>query len=245
MFCALLRPALALDAPRIWRVCITDSVAPPYLTNDAAHPGIIERILVRSGAEVGLDTLLIRYPALRCRAMMEAQSLDAWIAAPTPGNLATAQFPMKDGAIDPGRRIARINLVWVKRGESPYDWLGGRLKGGTPSELLVGTRAGVQAAIGPVQELGFKVDATASSAHQLLLKLQRGRVDMAAAFQDEVEVGLQDPALQGLVVLPTALSSTMIYVAVRKNLPPEMMPQVESWWTAIGRLREMPEYRAK
>ncbi len=228
---------------RIWRVCLSDAKAPPYVYNDANHPGLVERIVVAAGQQVGFDTIFIRYPSARCREMMAAGEIDAQLAASSSTNLKIFRFPMKNGALDVERRIAQVNLVWVKRSGTHYEWNGSAMVGRKPGEILVGTRLTMKAAVDPLRAMGFKLDPTALTARHALLKLERQRVDLAVALQEEVELLLQDPQLRGLVVLPKSLASPMYFLAVSPSLPPDLQAQVEAWWTAIGHLRQLPEYR--
>lgn len=232
------------EAAHIWRVCVTDFSLPPYLYNDPNHQGMAERLLVDAGRQVGLSVLLLRYPVKRCAAMLETQGLDASLAAPTPTNLQRAQFPMtKSGTVDVSKRLARINLVWVARPDSSFDWNGHDMIGKSPDKLLVGTRLAMAAAVDPLQAAGFKVDATSLTVHQLLQKVALKRVDLGVALQEEVELALRDPTLPPLIVLPRAFSSSDFYTIVRRKLSPETQEKVEAWWTAIGRLRDQPEYK--
>ena len=242
----IMRPGPALAdgaATRVWRVCVSDQVAPPFLFNDASHPGLVERIATKAGRQMGWTTIILRYPSARCRTMMAAGTLDAEIASPTTSNLELFQFPMKNGAVDLSRGIAQVTLVWVKRQESAYEWTGSTMLGGKPEDTVVGTRMMFKVAFDPLTKLGFKVDATALTARQALLKLERKRVDMVLALQEEVEASLQEPQLSQLVVLPKPFSSPMYFLAVNHKLPPDLQAEVEAWWTAIGHLRQLPEYR--
>jgi len=64
-------------------------------------------------------------------------------------------------------------------------------------------------------------------------------------LQEEVESALQEPTPQPLVVLPKSLATIDYFGAVRPDLPPRLQTQVDDWWTAIGRLRDRPEYKLR
>ncbi|WP_077036314.1 hypothetical protein [Pelomonas sp. KK5] len=236
----LCSPVAAQEPARIWRVCITDLVLPPYLSNDPAQPGIAERLLVEAGRQSRLSVLLLRYPMKRCVAMADSGSADAALAAPTPDNVRRLEFPMRAGVIDSTRRVARINLVWVARQDANVQWNGGLPAG----RLVVGTRLGMRSAIEPLQAAGFQVDATASTIGQLLHKVAARRVDLAVGLQEEVEYALHGQPASPLMVLPTAFLTTDFYAVVpRRATPPG--EAVEAWWSAMGRLRELPEFRPR
>ncbi|MDN3919410.1 hypothetical protein [Roseateles violae] len=242
-------PAPAQPEPaRIWRVCITDLAVPPYLNNDPQRLGVAERILLDAGREAGLGVMFLRYPVRRCAAMLDGEGVDAMLASPVARNQAKAmQFPQsRGGAVDAARRLARVNLVWVRRADATLNWDGTALTGVSPGKPpLVGTRAVMNSVIEPLRTRGFEVDDTAISTRQLLMKVAARRVDLAVGMQEEVEFALSEVGVKSLVVLPRAFSSSDYYAAVRPHLAPELQDKVEAWWTAIGRLRESPEYRVR
>ncbi|MBV8605825.1 MAG: hypothetical protein JO224_14145 [Pelomonas sp.] len=235
----------AADAePFVWRVCSTDIVVPPYLSGDPNHPGLVEQRLTDAGREVGLSVLLLRYPLRRCSGMFERGEVDSIILTPA-GAEGRGRLPMKGGAVDYGRRIARLNLIWVRRADAAYDWDGTRISGAAPGQpLLVGTRTSFFVVADRFAALGLRQDDAALSTHQVLAKLEARRVDLVLALQEEVEYALRDPALADLVVLPRAYASLDYFPIVHDGLPPELQAKVDAWWTAIGRLRASQDHEA-
>ncbi len=231
------------DGQRVWRVCVTDAILPPFLYNDPNRLGIMERIVMAASHEVGLNTVILRYPTQRCRQMMDNGTADSQIFSPTPMNFAAYQFPMKGGAVDSSRRLAQVHLVWVKRAGTPYEWTANGFTGGKPEDTLVGTRAGLRVAIEPLTKLGFKVDSTAANTLQTLRKLDRSRVDIALVQQEELAVTMDDERQNELIILPRIFAPIDYYTAIRKNPSPENQEQIEAWWNAIGRLRDLPEFK--
>ena len=235
--------ARAAEPAHIWRVCVTNFYLPPYLYNDPGRLGLLERLVVDAGRQVGLSVLLLRYPIKRCQAMLQTKGLDAVLAAPTPMNLSRYEFPMKAGAVDATKRVGRANLVWVGRPDSPLEWNGRTLVGAPPQRVLVGTRMAQAVATEPLETMGYKVDATSLTIKQLMMKIALKRVDVGLALQEEVEFALQDPELAPLVVQPKAFSTQEFYVVVGQKLDADTHAKVEEWWTAIGKLRDTPDYR--
>ncbi|MET0518247.1 MAG: hypothetical protein ABW005_05355 [Burkholderiaceae bacterium] len=229
-------PAAAL---RPWRVCVTDMVVPPFINNAPSRLGITERLLVEAGLEAGLDVELLRYPPRRCRLMMESGKLDAALGSSAskerPRN---SQLPMRDGEIDRSRRVAHLNLVWIKRSDSPLQWDGKRLVGAGGGEVLVGSRAGFTVANSQLLPLGLRIDDTALNTPQLLLKIRARRVSIGVALREEVEFALAREAPDSLEVLPLPLSSNDYFAMGRSPLPADQQLQLEAWWAAIARLRE-------
>lgn len=237
--CLLVSKSVAAEAPSVWRVCLADWSLPPYLYNEPGRQGAVDILLTEAGHEVGLNVLILRLPAKRCTLMLLADEVDVSVATVTPGNLQRFSFPMHQGEVDVQRRLATVNLVWVKRAGSPLDWDGQRLKGAErPADVKVGIRLGFPALRDELQAMGLSVDATALQVTQLFSKLSRSRIDLAVVVQQEVAGALADPSLDRLVVLPKAMRAIDFYAVARPGLAPDMQARVESWWTAIGRRRD-------
>lgn len=230
--------------PRIWRVCVGDQPILPYITNDPRHLGRAERLLVEAGKAAELSVLLQRYPARRCRSMILSGDTDMLLAGPTPENLEDYRFPLKAGAPDAERRIARLNLVWVRRADSRLDWDGKRITG-LPDERTpkVGLRASQRVAANAVRQMPVLVDETALTAKLLLRMLAADRFDLALGLQDEFELALSDPELKPLVVLPRALLREDFFAVISQKHVAAQLPMAERMWTAIARLRDKPEFQ--
>lgn len=241
--------AASAEAQRPWRVCVTDLQVPPYLNNDPARPGVSERLLIDAGRRVGLTVELLRYPIRRCRLLFDGGALEAVIAAPIAANLLTAQFPMKEGVVDAERRVVRLAVVWVKRNDSSLGWDGRQVTGLAPAAAppLVGVRGSARFTTEAVQSLGLGVDDAALNSRQLLAKLAAGRVDLAIGLREDLEPLLRErernaerPALQ-MLAKPLLVSD--FHVALRQGASEAERRLAEAWWTEIGRLRELPDYR--
>ncbi|MFT7724028.1 MAG: hypothetical protein QM788_14570 [Roseateles sp.] len=236
-------PAEAGPRP-LWRVCVPDLVAPPYLYNDPARPGIAERLVVDAGRQAGLDVELLRLPPRRCRTAIEGHETHAVLLSPAAEVQARYLFPSKDGAPDPAQRVATLNFVWIKRKDAPYAWDGTQLSGGgDPASLTVGTRVNVRLAAEQLRQLGVAVDDSALTTRQLLLKIAARRVDLGVAFQAEADHLMADPVAAPLVMLARPLSQVDLYLAVPRHTDDARRQQAEAWWAAIGRLRGRPAYR--
>lgn len=237
-------PALAQQP---WRVCVPDLSAPPMLTGDPARPGTVERLLVDAGAAVDLRVQLLSYPTRRCAALLQRGEIDASLATPTEENRQLYSFPMSGTEVDLQRHLVRVQLVWVKRGDSPYSWDGQRLSGADPAASpggpLVGTRYGVGALRLAVTRLGLPLDDRALSTPQLMAKLKAGRIELAVVFRHEFEALVQRPEWASLVVLDKPLASRYFY-AVLGPAPSAAQRQVaQRWWQEIARRRDWPTYR--
>lgn len=240
----LLTTAVCAAAPRAWRVCITDSRAPPLITQDPARPGAIERLLVDAGRAAGLETKLLRLPIERCRLMLERDELDAFLAVPVPANRALLDFPsLPNGEPDPAYRIALGHLVWIKRNDAPGNWDGRRLSGVGP-QVKVGVRHGQRFGIELLQSLGLQIDSGSIDAPHVLRRLQARRFDLALLLLPEFEALRRgQPEFADLVALPRPFLVSEFYAAVSKRVDPALRPQIEAWWAALARLRDQPAYR--
>lgn len=228
-----------------WRICLPDIAAPPYLYNDPERPGLIERLLEDAARRTGRAVVFMRLPPRRCRATVEAQAADGVVVSPSQEMQGRYLFPQKAGAVDVSRRVASFSFVWIKRRDSAYGWSEGRLSGGEPAALTVGTRTSVRLAIEALRGQGFAIDDTAMTTRQLLLKLAARRVDLGVAIQEEVEPLMSDPAMAALVLLPQPFIRTELHLALRKDLPAQELKEAEAWWSAIGRLRDTEPYRVR
>ena len=240
-------PVRADETPPVWRVCVGDQVVLPYLSNDPDKPGLAERLMVKAGNLAGLSVQLLRYPIKRCSALFDGGEVDSVIRAPLGAHLQRFQFPLKGDAVDAGRRLARINIVWVRRAETRLDWDGQRFHGllDVTAKPLIGSRAALGAATLPLLAQGYQVDDGATTTEQALAKLNGRRVEVVVGLQEEIEAALRDPKLQGLIVMEHPFSVSDYHVVVRKNLPPAQQVRVEAWWTAVGRLRDTAEFKPR
>lgn len=230
------------QTPPVWRVCVADVDAPPYVRADPQRPGIIERLLQDAGTAVGLPVQQLRAPARRCRALLYGGRVEASVAAPSAQNLQELLFPMKDGALDATRRLARVQLVWVKRRDSPLDWDGERLGPAAPDGPVVGVRADLYIASEALKALGLRTDEAGVGTRQLLAKLKARRVDLAVVFSDEARHLLREPGFEDLAVLPKPFVTANFYAVLRRSAPAGQRALAELWWREIARLRERPEY---
>lgn len=234
-----------VEPPRLTlRICNLDVAVPPFITLDPARPGWTERLLQEAARVTGVAIQWQQAPAMRCRQMLQTGESDLMAAAPVGDNLQRMRFPMKGDGIDRERRVASVNLVWVKRKDSALDWDGqvmrGLLAGGAP--LKVGVRAGLVAGQQAAVALGYSVSMSSVNIHGTLRMLAAGRFDVVLGLQEEIARGLADPAMSTLTMMPLPLHRQDFYISASPRLPPETMAVVEQWWARIGQLRDRPEF---
>ncbi|WIV98268.1 type 2 periplasmic-binding domain-containing protein [Kinneretia aquatilis] len=242
---AAVRAAESAGLPTRWRVCVTDLQAPPFLNNQAEHPGTVERMLQDSARQQGLELELLRLPPRRCRLMLDQGQIEAALAGPTPVNLQELQFPLRAGQLDASRSLMQLHLVWLKREDSTLYWDGQALRGlGAGGKVpVIGVRAGVRITAEPLLGLGLRVEDSAHSMAQLLAKLRAGRVDLAVVAAPELNLSPDAQSLHGLAVLSKPLLQMDIYLVQRKDAGAERAALMERWWAAIAQLREAEAHR--
>jgi len=238
-------PATAQPPSRHWRVCLGSVPIPPLLTLDEKQSGFVELLLRDAAKQAGLTMSFEVYPTKRCRQRLAQGQSDAMPMAAIESNRLDYQFPMRGPVVDASRRIAIVQLVWVKRKDSPLHWDGHDLQGVVPETLLVGTRSSIRIASDALKALGLRVDETAFDVPQLFRKLAAQRIDAAVVLREEAQAHLLDPARQGVEILPIPLLSSDIYLGVASGLSAERQAQIEAWWDAIGQLRDKPQYRLR
>lgn len=242
-------PADAQRSDAVWTVCVPNMPVPPFILNIPEQPerlGTAELLALAAVRASGLRGELVHLPPARCRRLLEAGEADALMVSASGANLDSLQFPRDaKGQVDARRRLARLNLVWVSRPDSPFEWNGRELVGHAAGSILVGTRSPLLAATAPLVEFGFKVDGAAVTTPQVLRKLMAKRVDIAVVVQAELNAALEaDPSLRVLHVLPRPFVSSDFHLAVRKSLSNEQRKRAEAVWAAIARLRNRPEFVA-
>lgn len=226
----------------LWRVCISDTVAPPYLTGDPQNQGVVERLLVDAGHMARLDVMLLRWPVQRCIEQTRLGNVDATLAGPNPANFQDFDFPGGAQNLDRSRRVARVPVVWIKREGTAYDWDGQRV---TPANGAprVGTRFGFRLGINALQSLGIRFDQSGLRGDDVLKMLNAGRFDLAVLLKEEAEQTLNRHPELSVVVLPKPLLVSDFYAVTGKNLPADRRVRTEAWWEAISQLRDLPAYK--
>ena len=242
---ALILLGCSLQAQALrWRVCLPDSSIPPLIYSEPGHDGLIERLLVDAGRQVGLEVELQHAPPGRCLALLEGGSAEAALAPPTERNRKAVQFPMHGTQLDAGKYLFHIRFLLIgRRGWQQTSW-NGKSFGSTPLQSLsVGTRRNFSAVIEFLGAQGVRVDAGAATQQQVLEMLVQRRFDLAALMDHELR---REPELPtGLVVLEPPLLSTAIFAVTGPQAWAEHSTRIEAWWNAIARLRDQPAYRAE
>lgn len=237
----LLSPATEMSA-RHWTSCVPATVIPPYLSNDPARPGIIERLMTAAGKEVGLEVDVQYMPLPRCMAMLERGTVDAALSAPSHASSRFARFPVQDSKLHAAQSIARVKVLLVAReSDAPY-WSPPRSRHSTEPAPVVAVRRRMSTVIEPLMAFGFRVDESTVALEAALGMLRRGRVDYAAVIEEELLAFQKTSSLQGLrIERPPALELDY-YAGVSTARWAADEELVKRWWSAMARLKHSPGF---
>ncbi|WP_416761886.1 substrate-binding periplasmic protein [Roseateles sp. So40a] len=234
----LLTPWGANAQAKTWVTCLPEAVMPPYLTNDAAHPGLLARLMVAAGREVGVEVQVQHFPLPRCMALLERNQVDATIGAPTASVGRFAHFPA--GAAKADERIAHVKVVLVARAGEKVHLLGHGLP---PDKApVVGVRRRTSTVSEPLAAMGYRIDQSTLNLRQSLGMLRLGRVDLVAAIREELEAEIRSSGMEGLTVVGPPVLEIDYFAGVSGKLWEADEELVKRWWAAMGRLRKLREF---
>ncbi|MBB2483860.1 hypothetical protein H5407_01325 [Mitsuaria sp. WAJ17] len=229
-------PAAALQ------VCVGDVPVPPFLSGDASRPGIIERLMVDAGRQLGMQVELLRWPARRCFEQMRLGKVEAGVGAAVASNLQEFDFPGNPSG-DPQLRVARTAIVLIKRQDAVVHWDGQRLEMPHASPVRVGARAGFRAATEAVRRLGLEPTQGPNQPLHVLRMLQLGRLDLAVLVHEEASTLLARQEFSNLTQLEPPLLVSDFFVMTIRQLPEAQRQQVQRWWELMAQWRDLPAYR--
>lgn len=224
------------------QVCVGDVPVPPFLSGDANHPGVTERLMVDAGRQIGLQVELLRWPARRCFEQMRLGKVEAGVGAAIPSNMQEFDFPGSPSG-DPQMRVARTSIVLVKRQDAVVTWDGRRLEMPHASPMRLGARAGFRAATEAVRRLGLELTPGPNQSLHVLRMLQLGRLDLAVLVREEADTLLTRPEFSNLTQLEPPLLISDFYVMTIRQLPEAQRQQVQRWWELMAQWRDLPAYR--
>lgn len=121
----VLKPATeAITAQPVLTFCYEDKQLLPYYTENSRdippQPGATIEHLKLAAEQVGITLKLMRMPWLRCLQQLEANSVDALVAAYDEDRAHYTQYPtLSDGSADPGRAINQLGLCLAHRFDNP------------------------------------------------------------------------------------------------------------------------------
>lgn len=231
MVACLLAAGVAAAEPARLRLCTSDSPFYPYTMPDGS--GLFQRRLQALAAEQGLVLEQRVAPRARCLQYTRTGEADALIGIFTPERLAWLAYPMREGGRpDAERGLGTARFVLYRRVGTAVQWDGQRLTGlgGLPLGVHFGYAYGARLA-----DLQVAVDDRATTAGQLMAKLERGRVGAVLMQQEQAQQLLANAPQQGsgrIEALEPAFGTLTFYVIVTRDFQRRHGDLVERLWAA-------------
>jgi polar amino acid transport system substrate-binding protein len=239
--CLLLTAANPVAAEIVLRVAYEDKTQFPF------YMGNTQQVLEKPGAAVelvklleekipGLRVELSRFPWKRCLAMLEAWRVDAiFNASFNKDRLRIGEYPWKDGAVDPSRRLTTISYHLYARSDAPIAWDG---KAFADKNVEIGAPLGYSI-IADLEGLGVSVVKVRSSKQSLRL-LMAGRVDSVAlqSVTGDFLLANQAVGLAGIGRVEPPLKTKPYYLMLSRQFKAGNQDLSERIWTAVAELRE-------
>lgn len=227
------------QAPTI-RLCAEDEDAHPWLLQDGR--GLNQEMLRKVEQRLGLRFSIERQPWRRCLQSLRNNQVDgAFKASFSAERQEFAHYPMRDGRVDPSRRMLDERYYLYRRLGASVTWDGQTLAtGGRP----VGAQAGFS--IVPwLAERGVQVDDGTRHAEAVLAKLMNGRIGAAALQAQQAEHLLKrNPAWAAeLERLEPPLLSKPYYLLLSRAWVAREPALAERVWNTIATVRESADYR--
>lgn len=219
---------------REFRLCVDSNEWPPYTYPD--HDGLLQRLVRNAAARRGDSVTFVALPWLRCEAMPAAMRLDGLVGA--PGTMSERQhfvFPAAAGRIDPKRALAEVEVVLVRRTDSPVAWDGRSLRG-LRGRVLYAQGYGEIAA--RLQALGIPSSDDYRADGPIIKALLAGRANVAALYAEAARRHAEAGDYGGrIAIMSPALGHFLYYAAFAKGVYEADPEAVESLWRAVAELR--------
>ncbi len=201
------------------------------------NPGVTVELIQLLGRQMSLDVEFTRHSWKRLFLALKAGKVDALVASYKPARLEFGNYPMKDGQVDPIRRIAHSNYYLYLAKGSYVTW--------NPESFRI---SGADKGIGA--PFGYSVVALLKQAHvrvdeygntrENLVKLTAGRIDGAALLEFDADRILfhEKATFPDVIKLAPPLSSKPYYLMLSSRFLKTYPGLSEQIWNACSDLRE-------
>ena len=215
-------------------VCVDSNDWGVYTYPD--RDGALQTLVRAAATRLGGEIRFVGYPWRRCELMVEKGEIDGLLAVPwTDLSKGRFVFPMKDGQADPARAAAVVDLVLMRRADSPVTWDGKHLRG------LDGTVAHVQG----YAELGGALDAlgipNSDDYKSDLLDVRAmlaGRTNVIATYAESADMLAAMPMLAGRIVrMAPPFAHLPYYIAFGRDVYANRHDEIEALWRDIAEQR--------
>lgn len=234
----LILAATSLRAEPTLRLCTADVPFYPYTMPDGSgYSQQLIRLAMR-----GLPLQLKNHMAPRARCLQDSRNgqADALVGVFATERLQWLSYPMKGSEPDPEASLAQLRFMVYRRSGTTADWDGVRFY--QLDHGAVGVQFGFSYGLN-LERLGVAVDDKASSAEQVLRKLERGRIPLAI-LQEEQGRSLVESAFAGRVeALPRPFIQQTLYLIVTREFQARHPALVTRLWEAIAQVRAGAEYQ--
>lgn len=212
------------------------SLDPPYVYDDSERSGALIKMLQVMAHNLNLDIHFNRYSWSERLRLVANNELDGTTYASfSEERLKIGAFPMKDGAVDPGRRTMSIGYHFYKLRESPFMWDGENFH---HVDGPIGTHRGAIIA-DILRRKGLRV-VEFESPTDCLRGLLEKRVTATVELGSWVDIEMSaDPEKYGAVEKILApIEEKPYYLMLSHKFVREHPELAEQIWDEIGRLRE-------
>jgi polar amino acid transport system substrate-binding protein len=210
----------------------------PYQTGNGDRipepPGVAVEIVRKAAADIGVEIRFLRLPSKRLVAELQVGQIDgAFIFSDNPARRAFARYPMRDGRIDAGRRVARLGYyLYHLRGDA-VNWNG---------EWFTGLRGAVgvntsHAIASNLKARGAAVEET-KSIEQNFAKLRVRRIAAVAAQDLTADAYLARAGLADIEKLPMPIEENDYFLIFGLAFANRNNALVEQLWSRIGEIRD-------
>lgn len=229
------------NAELIFKVAYENEVQHPYymgVTTDVPKekPGaVVEMIKLLEKKISGMRVEYSRYPWSRCLTELQKGNVDATFNSSfLEKRLAYGNYPYKDGAVDPSRRLTTISYHFYRLGNSGFSWDGKQVTGLTGK---VGTPHGFSIEH-DLKKMGIAVE-SALTTQQNFANLLSGKVNVIAI--QEITGDYHIKRRSGLApvkkVYP-ALKTKAYYLMISHQFREKHPQLAEKVWDLVAQLRE-------
>lgn len=230
---------------------LNDRGSYPYILGEgralAEPPGLAVDLMREVGRRLGIDLRFVRLPGQRVLAELDAGRVDAALLFSfSPGRESLGAYPMRDGELDVGSRLATLAYVVYRRSGSTLNWTGDRF------ENLNGP-IGANLNYSIVEDLRrMKVDVVeAPSTADNFRMLLAGRIAAVADHAVVADAHIAATGLTGIEKAPTPLREKPYFLILGRSYVAEYPGRAAAIWDMIAALRDqtfarlMPVYLAR
>lgn len=209
---------------------------------DPDKPSLIVEMLRMVSQRTGIAIEFQRVPWQRGLYMIETGQADAIFASSfTTDRLRYGAYPMKDGQVDPRRKIYQMTYSLFVRRDSTVGWTGTEITG---LNKPVGITQNF--AIEPdLKAMGVPLESEVNTISNLR-KLAHGRIDAYAELETLAEAAIKaaPEEFRDIVKLPLPLRTKPYYLMFSKALTTTRPDIAERVWDSIPEVTATAEYRA-